>query len=53
MKCFECNIPMNRTDCPASPEGVCGIHECPKCNKTIHSKRGSKGKLQKIMENKK
>ncbi len=45
MKCFECDIPMNRKNCEASPEGICGEHTCPKCGKVVHSKRG-----QKIMD---
>ena len=45
MKCFECDIPMNRKICGAviKQDGSgCGIHTCPKCGKVVHSKRGQK-----------
>ena len=43
MKCFECNVPMTQNPCNPDREiQTCLIHTCPKCGKSIHSKRGTK-----------
>lgn len=48
MKCFECDIPMKVNPCASSTDGKCREHRCPKCDKSIHSKRGSKQKTVEV-----